>query len=535
LVAAAVLLILFHLVYRSPAFPFTSDSSRYIDEARSLLQYGFPTITPPRLELANVSRIPTPLFPPGLPLMLAALGVLGVEPKWGAIAIGWAASLLLPFAIYWACHRRMASWHAAGAAFLGSLSIGVVVNSGLGLTDIPALLLSVLVVGILFNYATPSSAAIAGILAALSYVMRNQQAALLIALAIYFAFVFINRERDAGRRILAFGIGAASVILPYFLWNLEVFGTPTPYKMSPSTVSFSENALLYLFTFLHDVTATWTIPMLLTTSAAGLAMLALVTGLLAVLFAHLWRSSNSRAREVALLCFVYVALGSAIVVIARTRYQWGEFIGIRHVLPYAPFIFIGIFALLDRSNHARALQRPWRYSTYAIAAFLVCVGLMEMKQFFRNPPVQSTSEIAALDQGRVFLCPSSNNFLISNWAHVFRIDCAAPVRFSGYFNVGRDPTQFDIRTTPETYDIATGIELMMPKLPAGRRSLVAIFPRGAGVESSDLPLSAADAKKLTLLGWVILANDPAKLVVSHDKPMRGADVPASGSQMTQAP
>ncbi len=518
IIVSASALMLLHLIHGNFPFPFSSDSASYIDQARNLIKIGQPAVTPFGIDPSNIDQVPSDTFPPGFPLVLAALALLGIDPRWGAISASWFSAIVLPFAIYWACRGWMTPIFAASAAFLGSLSAGVVENAGLGLTDNFALLLSFIAFGALCRSNAPSGAAASGFIAAFAYVVRYQQAALVLSLGLVLLIVFIADHRSNNlARLLAFATGVFLVLLPYLAWNIHEFGEVLPYQSGRSTVPFGRNVLDYLYALLRDLTATRFIPDVLTRSVQGLVILGGLVVFSAVALASVGACTSDRSRVGVTFCILYTLIGGALVILARSRFQWGEFIGVRHTLQYSPFVFVGVLTLLDskkRNNIDSTFQLCGRlFLTICLAS----LGFSEALRVLRQPTSpQASVELSVWRNGSEFVCERPNTFTISNWSHVFRILCGAPVRFSGRFNLGRDPNQLDFTERKINLTIVSGIEQMIPHLPTGRRTVIALFPGRAGVDTTDLPLSKMEQERLVSLGWAIVNNDPDKLILSYD-------------------
>lgn len=522
LVAVTTVLALLQLIASADRFPFSFDSASYIEQGRSLARQGTAAVTPFGIEPTHTDAVPDPTFPPGVPIILAAVAFLGLDPRWSILAKSWMSTLLLPAAIFWAFRRPLGNAGAAAAAFLATLSAGVQSQSGMGLTDTFALVLAVVALGLVLRPPSIASMLSAGGIAAFAYVTRNQQAALLIAVPLFLAIelLFSSDRRTALRPMLHFALGATAVIVPYAGWNLAVFGALKPYDSLPSTVSFASNVADYSRAFFFDLTAHWRLLQALSSDTVAIIALTLAAILAGLIALSLWRTSNAPARRTALLCFTYVAVGTALVILARTRYQWGELINLRHTMQYTPFVFVGILALLRQRTGAASREGTARWVQIACVAFLGLVGVLELRRSAEDifAQQQPQLEVAAWKDGKDHFCAGGDTFLVSNWSHVFRIECASPVRYAGRFNLDRDPAQYNFTETKTSYGITDGILHITPRLPAGRPVRIGLFPGRAGVEKQDLPLRDHEVAKLSAAGWTVTNNAPSALIL-HRAPL----------------
>lgn len=524
------------LLARHLAFPYSSDSAVYIEEARGLAATGRAVSTPQALFPLDAPQSPSGLFPIGFPLLLAAIQHLGMDPAQSAVGLSAVAALTLPFLLYWAFSRALEPGRAAAVATLGALSPGVLTHAGQGLTDSLALLIATLAAGLLLRARLRREFALAGVIAGCGYAVRNAHVALLAATALFFGLLWLSGRFERWRLFTqgcAFGLGGGAVVVAQAASNLLRFGTVNPYAMSQSTVGWLENARRFAQELVFDLTAQTWLAHALAWTLPGLAALALVLGAIFVGFWVRRRAYSDEQFKLIAFAAAYVSLGALVVVLARSRYQWGEMISIRHTLQYTPFCMAGLVAwATPAESGARAASRPSRIALTTIAALIAASQLFYLDQRFSGAhtgPLRQDPALSALAEGRAQFCaPDPSQVLVSNWNYVFIVACGASVRPIGQVNLARSPERQALAQPWQ--DVGTIPQALAAIGAAGhtRPVLVGLYPGRAGVEATDLPISGADAARLTAQGWTILENSPAALEARSP----GSPAPTGGGKAT---
>lgn len=478
-------------------FPYSPDSASYIEQARNLVSQGRPLSTPWGLYPVNVDYVPPAVFPPGFPIAIAFLALFGIEAQFGAVLISSVAAVLLPVTIFLSFYRVIGRLEAAIAALLGSLSGGVLAGSGMALTDCFALLLAVCCVGIIINSEKLRWIAVAGLLAGYGYSVRNALVALVVAPIIY--FVLLQNSRSTILRSLAFLGGAACVILPLFSYNIAVYHALNPYSMPESTVTLTTNILKYFAALSADMTGYWAF--MADNAAAITTMLFFLSLWLWILF-YVWPGLSAKRKKAILLSSLYVSVGTTVVILSRTRYQWGEDISWRHTLQYIPFLFVILLAALGQKKAEFSKAPGWMF-WYALVALL---ALSQVGQVLRHSisifrPSLPNPAFAIFEYSSSNLCGARDAFVVSNWAWVFRIRCNQPARHPG----------------PQiSSDLMGGIK-EISDLVQEKELRLGLFPGAYGFGDSDFPFSEIEVKQLSESGWTVVKNGPQGTIIFRPK------------------
>jgi len=211
-----------------------------------------------------------------------------------------------------------------------------------------------------------------GLLCGFAYLTRNAGIAFIAATIGSFGLLALTRVLSAHATIsrLAYWLaGACLIVVPFLAWNLTMFGSFQPYEMPPSDIGLLTNVRTYLQALLLDISA---VPPIAQLAWAGKVLL-IMTVLALILtwrawpqFKAIWKHASQNT-NLALLCLgSYFILGAAMVIIARTRYQWGETINLRHVLQYS-WAFFAASAVLIAGTRSK--------SAYAVA-FVIALALL---------------------------------------------------------------------------------------------------------------------------------------------------------------
>jgi hypothetical protein len=260
-----------------------------------------------------------------------------------------------------------------------------------------------------------------------------------------------------------------------------------------------------------DVTACGACGNAIAWSKPGLALVVAAILALAWLFIRYFRDTADEGKRKALLISViYVGIGSGLVIAARTRYQWGETISIRHTLQYVPFA-LAILAI--------AVSMLSRWPAKLGLLLLAALGYFHLAYALSGEAAPRESFYpdlqAAYRAGNGHLCEAEENtYRVSNWAYVFRIQCQARVRQIEPVNIAHEEMRKLLAADDGYSSIPAAIEDILEK-SAGRPVRVGFFPGRFGFEPGDFPVSEADQQRLAESGWTIIRNGPEGLLIAR--------------------
>jgi hypothetical protein len=512
------LLIAVHFEYRSPGFPFTADSAAYIEQARNMVSSGSTLVTPYGLTPANEDQIENKLFPIGFSIAIAAVSLFGVDAKDAAIGIGQFSTIVLPWLLYFCFRNALGTVYAMILAALSLMSPGILINSPMGLTDLFTLAITASSIGLIINAQSRWCFVLAGILAGTAYSVRNAQLALLLTILLYFCYLRFASNIDDRRAIYVQAVsciaGMSVIVIPLLLSNLFQFGSINPYEMPHSTIGFIENLRTYIQVFLRDVSACSECATYLAWSIPGLLLLTTVVGYTSWgFYRYKWSYLDVARKKTIVISAIYVVVGSCIVIMARTRYQWGEVINLRHTLQYTPFmLFILLSVTMGQSKWMKVIR--WTIVAFMFFSHLRYAFLTDFTVRNRDYPIL----LSAFNTGKSHLCIYDKDiFLVSNWETVFRIECGASVRNSNHINKLRNNDILKLTENNEGYsslmDAISDIKIKSMDRPTN----IGFFPGAFGLIASDFPISIADQKELLEDGWSIIRNDKSGLLIKHPK------------------
>lgn len=348
-------------------YHYSPDSAVYIETARSLANGTLPILNAPIVR-QDLAATPLALFPPGLPLLIYSVSAIsGMNESLASVGINWIAWALLPAILLFALRPVANVWAAHLVGVLVCISPGVTQTGWLAHSDIPFLFLIISSFGLLLRGCAepgrPTLLLLSGVTCGLAYLTRNAGVALIAATISTFALLALARVltvRTTLTRFTYWLIGTGLILAPFLAWNLNVFGAFHPYQMPPSDISLLTNIRTFLQALILDTFAAPSIALLAWEGKALMimAMLILVaTWLARTHLSRAWNGSAPNTKLALLFLGTYLGLGSAMVVIARTRYQWGETIHLRHVLQYSWALFAGMALLVGamRSKSANGL------------------------------------------------------------------------------------------------------------------------------------------------------------------------------------
>lgn len=358
-----VMVAIFGAGLASARYPYGPDASAYIEAARNLAQGALPVFEGPVDDEGSVAA-PQALFPPGFPLLIRAVSSLsGVGEPVAAVAIQWVSWAFLPV-LAWFALRPVAGVAAHGVGLLVGLSPGVIAHGWRAQSDVLFLAIAMASFGLLLRgfegRGRPALLAAAGLACGLGYLTRNAGVALIAATLAGFGLLAVSGGLARSALLRRFGwwsAGLAAVLGPYLMWNLKTFGALQPYQMPPSEVGVIHNARVFLQAQLMDLSASEWVASL---AWHGPVLLAVTVLLVAWLWRSRrawlqgWQSASPQVRLAVAGLACYAAAGMVMVVFARSRYQWGEPINLRHVLQYS-WAILGLAAIaVARGGRSRA-------------------------------------------------------------------------------------------------------------------------------------------------------------------------------------
>jgi hypothetical protein len=329
-------------------YPYAVDSASYVEMATSLVATGAPRVTPwdPG---RDPDAIPQILFPPGFSVLIAAAQPLAGDVLEAARAIPRIAAALLPMAIVWLFRGLVSDGALALVAAAAILAPGVREWQFMAYSDVPALLLALTSLGLLsralgWTGTVPRvpmlGLLLAGLLAGIGVTVRTAGLAVVLASVLALGYEHLI----GGLRRGAFGAWLLGAMLPLgglMLYNERTFGVLQPYDMPHSTRPLWSNLLDFARSQLSDTG----IPDAYLTAWPALSLVMLVA-LLAAAFGQCAAVSRER-RGIWILLLSYVGAGAGVLVLSRTRYEWGGLIDARHTLQLAWAIALGVAMLVD--------------------------------------------------------------------------------------------------------------------------------------------------------------------------------------------
>lgn len=331
-------------------YPIRADSVKYFGAAENFVA-GRGLVHSPHSPIPYDEDLePLKLWPPGLPLLIASLSYLGLDPYSSAVWIPRVSWLLATPIAVWVFRSLGIRMVAGPLALLSMLSDGVFGSSATVLSDVPYLLLTLLCL-LFFFLSIKSDANIlfaisSGLSAAAAYSVRNVGLSLLLAIPVTLIFLVLLRmaDRRQALRVLAFWIGGAiPIVAALKARNLLVFGAFEPYSMGPSTVGVIHNIRWMMFGILDDLSGVsrlseeiaWNRWWFASTALAGSCAFLMLSG---KWFLEQMKTNATEQCALGLALGVYCAGGIALVIMARSRYEWGELINCRHAGQYNLFV-----------------------------------------------------------------------------------------------------------------------------------------------------------------------------------------------------
>ncbi|MGH8556341.1 MAG: hypothetical protein ACRESZ_02540 [Methylococcales bacterium] len=416
--------------FLAPLFPYGVDSAGYIDQARSIMARGAFEVNPYNKWGAGVSPGPAKLFPPGYPLLIVTGSIVSQLPvEVVAPFLSLAALILLPLVIVFSFHRILGLWPAFWIAILVVLTPAAVKYGYVAYSDTPSLVWVIYAVNrLLVADNRPAPWFFLGLLTGFAYLIRNANLGLLPSISLYLLWCFIiepgNRKETIKNGFVWLATNAL-IIVPWLIRNILVFGKLQPYWMHPSSVSLGENIHDYLRSQLDTLLAFRYLDTLLTADPWGFILLLMLVAVLTHQVIATWRNWQKIEQKTFFISVAHAVIGAAIVIAARTRYEWGVHIIVRYALPYSCFVFVALFIVLK--NTTFKINR--RNFGFGVAITLLLIRFYELPVLYKyNNYQQRIMEMAkTIKDNKAVMCNySDGRIIISNDAYVYRILCAEP-------------------------------------------------------------------------------------------------------------
>jgi len=359
---------------------------------------------------------------------MAAVQTTGVPAPEAGVLIALVASALFVAGCSVLCSAMIGGLTGLLVAIAIAAMPAIVLASGMCWSDGPYLLLSLASLGALMLARRGDRGwawtAAAGALAGIAWGTRYVGVALVLAEALFLIAAAVFRQRHAVLVwLLACGAGAA----PFAARSLRLFGRLVPYEMERSTSGAGEvlnQAVRASAAAIGGgspyMGAAHLIP--------GVALAAIVAILLVAFAAVALRRALTRrdspgsrfaVHADAALLVSYAVLHAVVVVSARMRWQWGETIGTRHLLPvfWTIWILIGYAALHLGPTADRARRAGLHAVLLAAIVLYLSADRWWALHTTRSAPPVLTSGLA----DRLLADVGPRRFVLSTEATVLRI------------------------------------------------------------------------------------------------------------------
>ncbi len=491
--------------YTIPFFPYAYDSAFYIDQARSFLAKGIFEVTPFGTENADLISIPDRLFPPGFPLLMVISSILlPLSVEVIAPFLSLLALFILPTVVVFSFQRVLGLWTTLWIGSLISLTPATIRHGYLAYTDILSLALVIYAVNRLLTAGHKTSYWLwLGLLTGFSYLLRYANLSLLVSIFIYLTWIFIiepkNRKQIFKNGLVWLGANAL-IVVPWLIRNFLVFGEFQPYQMEPSKVSLGENIHDYLKAQLDILLGLNDLDKILANHLWGLVLLVILVTIFIYQLMTTWHHWKKIEQQTFFIAVVYSVVGAAMVIAARTKYEWGIHIVDRYTLPYSFFIIVALIIIFKNSH----LINIRNYLPLGLAMTLLIVRIWELPKLYEYNQYQQKILQAArhIKVNNDIICtPRDDRFAVSNMGYIYNIQCASSVRH--------------VYAPFQETNFLDDYLKVWAEFGAKRGIVVSLFPY-ADYEKNQLPLLQESVKKLNALGWQIEHNDKENLILIHN-------------------
>ncbi len=430
LVIGVGLVVTYDQMVASARYLYSSDSASYIEMAQSLRDGHWPTVVPWGVESPADDHVTQPLFAPGFTMLAAALAPLMGGVKAAVAYLPRCCAALLPLLLMLGFRRLIDD------ALLLPLGIGLLGTQGLlywhyvGYSDVPGLFVAVAALGALWQTAwriaakEPSAvfwAIGAGMLAGLCYAVRNAGLAVVASGLLYWCLAYM-RDRCAMKFALAWCLGCFPILGLLKLYSLVVFGLLSPYSMPASTRAWSLNLADWVSAQINDWQLRGPDAPALSLSVSVAVIFFIVAG---VGYA-MAKLRHERVKFASSLLLPYVLVGGAMVVIARSRYEWGGSIDTRHALQYTFALWLLLVVILQ------ACVKGWWQTVLPVLAWIWVGGVGWCAWDTAQAEVEAPEEMQLLALDSRLMAAISDldakYFLVSNQAALLRTELTLPAR-----------------------------------------------------------------------------------------------------------
>ena len=417
--------------------PYTSDSAAYIEAAERFGNGEGLVVTPYAVEPVDTDAEPLVIFPPGYPLLVWGATRLGLGAAEAALAVQGVCFAALPLLFFLLFRRLVIPTTAVVAAIACTWSSPVVVASLQAWSDVPFLASALASLALLFHGLTSGrlgTIAAAGLAAAWACLTRNVGYALVGAevVGLGAAIVLVARIRLVWwRAVAAYGLGFVAIYGGWVGRNLLVLGTAQPYDLEPSELWLADNV-----GHLARTMATAFVGARLGGRAPALAPLSVVAA--AALAAYGLRVLRARRGEPAVAeravvwttLAAYAVGGMTLLVVARTRYAWGEYINERHILQYQWILILALVASVGALGGAAARGRMvLRLCTAGAAAVFLTAQARAVERFLDHARTDARPELQQVRALAPAVAALPRDALVaSNVAPLLRITSRRSVR-----------------------------------------------------------------------------------------------------------
>ena len=486
------------IAYFLPVFPYTPDSACYIEQARTLMDRGVFESGLYGTENPSVAYVPDPLFPPGYPILIALFSLLlPVPPEVAALFLSLTALALIPACMVFSFRRVVGSETALLIGLLVAFTPAIIRWGNVASTDILSVLLVILCMGLVLKAADRLMVwFVAGLAVGFAYLLRNANLAFVLSLCGFIAWSIIFDTENRRKKIViacVWLLSFSAVVVPWMIRNLMVFGKIQPYSMPPSSVGYLENSHAFLEAQLNVLLLLTDLDTFLARNTLGVIGLVIISGLLGWQVLKSWKFWRKIEKQAFIIAGLYCILGAAIVIVARSKYQWGELISERHALPYL-FSLLIVLALILK-NMTVKINRRWL--GLALVSGLLLTRIYYIPQLYQynfyDTNLMTVAEQIKKHQQTDPLCTNLNGRLgVSNYAFVYRIICAVPVRHVFPIFHGDAFNNEPLKKLIDDVSVEQGV-------------VVSIFPNH-DVDKKDLPLHQKYLNQLSASGWHVEQN-----------------------------
>jgi 4-amino-4-deoxy-L-arabinose transferase-like glycosyltransferase len=426
---ALLFVLSFDAMWTGKRYPYAADSASYVEMAQTLLQDGHPRVTPWDFAEGSADRIPQKLFPPGYPVLIAAASPLTGSVRTAALIPSRLAAVLIPVLILSLFAGAMPTRSLMLLSVYAILTPGVRGWQYAAYSDVPALAVSVLALGALARGLQLVGETrrplwwclLAGVAAGCAYAIRNAGIAVLAIAVVMLAEAIWRRRalREAG----AVAFGAAAPLAALWAYNLSTFGRLQPYSMPASTRPWTANVADWAGATFTDMGIPWQIaehlPRVVSMSVIAIIAAVLIAGFFS-------QRLEPRRRSLLLLVGGYALGGALLLILSRSRFEWGNFIDERNTLQYTWALIFALALALPAVVSERAgvvLARMARLAVLLVLLFAM-VDAWRVGTAPAEPWQLLSADAAVVDAARV----TDGTLLASNQAVLFRISAGAPVR-----------------------------------------------------------------------------------------------------------